>query len=130
MAKLPSLKRIQSEDFPGQASWIGKLLYPLNVFMESISAALSNGLTVGENFDGQVKTVTVSEVPVEWRWERKSKPLGLWTVSVVDKDGVAIPLCAPTWEFTSAGTVKVTALSGITPTSSNYYTVTFVVITG
>jgi hypothetical protein len=58
MAKLPTIKRIIKEDFPDQP-WIGKLLQPLNTFMESVVSALNKNLNM-DNLRGNWITFTLN----------------------------------------------------------------------
>jgi hypothetical protein len=59
MAQLPQIKRLLVEDFPDQQEWIGKLLIVLNDFMQATSNALDKNLTITDNFNQQVKTLTI-----------------------------------------------------------------------
>ena len=46
MAQLPSIKLISREDLgPDAPEWIDKLLYPINLFMQSVYQALNKQLT-------------------------------------------------------------------------------------
>jgi len=134
MARLPSIKRIVAEDFPSEVQkWVGKLLQPLNSFFESTHAALGKGLTVADNFDGMLKTVEVSGFPTKFKWERRSPPKALWVVQCRESQGVHTNFTSAPyadWEFTQDGQVSILALTGLSPTASNKYQVTVIVMAG
>lgn len=54
MAKPPTYKTLQREDFPGQEGWIETLLKPLNSSMTALATALTKGLTLEENIDAEI----------------------------------------------------------------------------
>lgn len=56
MARLPSQRRIAREDLQEADSWIDKLLFPLNSFMESIYNAMNKNLTFEENIQSSFST--------------------------------------------------------------------------
>lgn len=88
MAKLPVVKRLTREDFPEAESWIEKLIYPLNQFMEGTYAAINRSLTFADNVAGEIKefifttkstyagTAATWEV-LEWQRTLKNRPQGL-----------------------------------------------------
>ena len=54
MAKIPTISRIVTEDFPSDVRpWINKLLGPLNTFMSANVFALTSHLTFTDNILGQ-----------------------------------------------------------------------------
>lgn len=61
MAKFNAPKRLIVEDFPAeQRAWIGKLFDPLNVFMEQVTRALTNGAVITDNFKAKVFDISIS----------------------------------------------------------------------
>jgi len=67
MAQLPNQKRILKEDLREAPSWIDKLLYPLNSFMESVYFALNRNLNFQENIASQIYEIeftTASDYPI------------------------------------------------------------------
>lgn len=58
MAKLPTQKRILREDIKEAPSWIEKLLYPINSFMELVYSALNKNITFEDNISSSQKTLT------------------------------------------------------------------------
>lgn len=56
MAQLPSIKLISRDDLgPDAPSWVDKLLYPINLFMQSVYQALNKQLT-DSNTKSQLRT--------------------------------------------------------------------------
>lgn len=135
MSKLPAFNRLALEDFPSEKSWIGKLLSPLNSFMTAVVAAMSNGLTFSENLSAVVRTITVpagsATYPIYFTWTLKSKPVGLWVVSVYEVTASHTTLTSAVsadWEYTSDGKVKINGFPSL-PTGADY-NVTIIAITG
>ena len=58
MASLPPIKRISKEDLPDAPDWIEKVIYPVNLFFDSVYRALNGRLTSPENIVGQVKELS------------------------------------------------------------------------
>jgi hypothetical protein len=58
MAFLPPVKRISKEDLPEAPSWVEKLIYPVNLFFDSVYRALNGRLTVPDNISGQIKEIS------------------------------------------------------------------------
>jgi hypothetical protein len=54
MARIPTLTKIATEEFPAEVRpWIGKLLGPLNSFLTATVYALTRHLTFADNLMGQ-----------------------------------------------------------------------------
>lgn len=58
MAKLPVTQQLNRTDFPDAPNWISKLLYPLQLFMTSVTNALTNQLTYQDNFSCAINQIT------------------------------------------------------------------------
>ena len=58
MAFLPPVKRISKEALPEAPSWVEKLIYPVNLFFDSVYRALNGRLTVPDNISGQIKEIS------------------------------------------------------------------------
>jgi hypothetical protein len=58
MAKLPEIKRVQLEDFPGFPKSVKNLVYVLNLMLQSLVSSLNKNLTLKENITSQEKEVT------------------------------------------------------------------------
>lgn len=131
---IPSLKRLISEDFVSQKSWIDKLIQPLNTFFEGVSSALGKGLTFADNFDGEVKTIETSGVyPIKIAWTRKNRPRAVWVVDWAAKSGSTPTITSAVqvqWANGTDGSLQINAIVGITPTASAVYTVKIIAIAG
>lgn len=126
--RIPAIKKLLMEDFQDQQSWISKLLYPLNMFMTTVSNGLSNGLTIQDNMIAQVKTILVNgATPVtSFSWHYSTKPIGCLPVAASKSDGTAAANPSIQWVY-SAGLINI-QISGLDPTKSYY--ITFYVIGG
>lgn len=109
MAKLPRTKKLIQEDFPSERSWIGKLLQPLNQFLESTNLALDKGLTITDNLDQQTVQVTVTgNEEVSFPIKTRSKPLGVVVSRVELIEGSDAPTAAVqpvSWEVDSTNNI-------------------------
>ncbi len=75
MASLPPIKRISKEDIPEAPSWVEKIIYPVNLFFDSVYRALNGSLTMPENIVGQIKEINF-QVPSTYDGTDTSK----WTI--------------------------------------------------
>ena len=133
MGAFSPFKRFFVEDFPDQKAWFGKLAQPLNDFLETVSGILKNNVSFKENIAAQVNTLTVTEIPFEFAWNRKDRPIGVIVLAARDGASAAVGgISLPAWEYTSAGKVKLNTLPTLSPTPSaaNPYTITLVTIGG
>lgn len=126
--RLPPIKRFLMEDFQTEASWIGRLIIPLNTFMTIMTNGLDNGMTISENMLAQIKTISVSGATSQtsFLWPFQIKPIGCHVIACTKADGTPFQNPGVTFTF-SQGLVQVT-LTGLSPTD-NYF-VTFHVIGG
>ena len=137
MSKLPQIKRLAIEDFADQKSWIGKLLSPLNQFMDAVFQALNNQLTFSDNLSAIVKVISVpglptgTPYPIYFSWPLKAKPVGVWVVSAMEPSGVHSTFAAAVavdWQYTERNQVQINSFPGLSTTTA--YNVTIVAITG
>lgn len=120
MARLPSIKRLTTEDFKDEASWIGKLLSPLNEFMASVVTALNKGLTFSENFNAQVKELTFTQstalYPQKFLCTLTTKPMGVLVVRADEANDNPAPLTTAvmaSWRYVN-GQIFIDSFSGLT----------------
>lgn len=59
MSKIPTIRRLNVEDFPDQKKWIGKLFDSLNTFIINVVQSFSNQITIAENMLAQIDRVRV-----------------------------------------------------------------------
>lgn len=134
MARIPPLKRLTTEDFKEQSSWISSLLSPLNDFMSSVVGALNKGLTFTDNMSAQVKelefTHTADAYPVKFLSTLTAKPVGLWVVSAVEVAASPSTITSAVWADWSFqnGQVYINNFSGLT--SGRKYRICVIIITG
>ena len=134
MAKLPPIKRLAIEDFLSQKSWIGTMLYPINLFFTVVVAALDHGLTFTDNLSAVVKSIDTTGVyPLYFSWTLKSKPVGLWAVKAYESKTTHVNFTTAysvDWEYTPDNQVKINGFPGLTATATAPMTVTVIAITG
>lgn len=65
MAAPPPKRLISTDEIQDAPSWIEKVVSPINAFLKATSAALDRGLTLRENFAGEVRVVEVTP-PEDW----------------------------------------------------------------
>lgn len=132
MALLPQLKRFLNEDFPDAPAWLSRLLSPLNLFMNSMYAALNNGLTLQDNFLGQINTMAVSgsSPTTQYLWKYQSNPVGVLIINTIDtSSSPAVITSAVTcdWSY-SSGVITINNITNLD--SLRTYSVTFLTIGG
>jgi hypothetical protein len=134
MARLPDQRKILTEDFPDQKKWIPALLAPINRFFEDVIRSLNKGLTIQENFDGELLLATIDGTfPIDIAWKRANSPKAAFLGQCFETSGVHTALTDPLyleWEYTAAGKFRINNIVGLTATSANKYTATIVVFTG
>jgi hypothetical protein len=52
------VQRINQEDLPGAPAWVGGLISPINLFIQSTNSALAGNLQLGTNVNAQINKVT------------------------------------------------------------------------
>lgn len=132
MGALPTIKRFVTEDYPSEASWIGTLLYSLNLLLTTVYSNLNNGLTVGQNMLAMITTQSISGYTpsTSFLWKFGSNPVGVQVINTVQTNSPVVPITVAVgcqWSY-SAGVVTITNVTGLVP--GNTYNVTFQVIGG
>lgn len=130
MAQLPKISKFQSEDFgKDQRKWIGKLLQPLNSFMQSVVSALDRNITINQNLQGEIKSVPVrGGSKVSFKYSPSKRPSVVLVGRVIDKAGVLVnaAITAVDWGDDGQGNITVNSISNLQNESD--YTVTFLVL--
>lgn len=133
MGRIPTLKRLITEDFKDQKSWIGKLLQPLNQFLETVNASLDHGLTFEDNIASEIKTLTFRNdtgvFPLKFLSKLGKKPKGLWVINAVDLEDAPSTLTTAVyadWGYNQDGQIQINNFSGLT--SARNYAITLIVI--
>lgn len=60
MATLPPIKRLSKEDMKEAPSWIDRLLFPLNQFLDSVYRALNRNLDFVDNVKAQKYSIQLT----------------------------------------------------------------------
>jgi hypothetical protein len=108
--KINSVKRFILEDFNSEVRpWLGKLLQPLNTFMEQTLSALSNGLTITSNFKAKKYEVTVAAAqsyPMKLAYNLNERPTEVRIAYLVEDSGSPSTPTNPYsvyWQYTDGG---------------------------
>jgi hypothetical protein len=134
MGALPAIKRFLVDDFPEQASWIGTLLYPLNLLLNTVYSNLNNGITIAQNLTAQINTLAITgsspTTTFNWKFSGSGAPSLVQIGNIKLPNGSIPTLTAAVmvlWSYDS-GVVTV-SLVGL-PNNSTSYNVTFVTYIG
>ena len=131
--KLPTLQNLVKEDFPtSQQDMIGKIAFILNPALSAITSVLTNGITVSDNFNGNIRSITVTVdsngIPIN----TTSFPSGLKsqvqniivTRAQNQTNTTTYPTSCPFINFTdNSGQVTVNQISGLQ--ANNTYVIRF-----
>ena len=60
MAQLPPIKRLTKEDMKDAPSWIDRLLFPLNQFLDSVYRALNGQIDFVDNIKAQRYSIQIT----------------------------------------------------------------------
>lgn len=131
MARIPVIQQLQRSDFPDAPDWISKLLYPLQLFMTSVIGALTNQLTVQDNFAVATNYLTFVAATssdlnkFQFIWPYTRQPVALW-IHATRTDGTFPAIYpVPSWNLVN-GNILVNGIQGLTNGIS--YNLTTVVI--
>lgn len=133
--RIPAIKRLTTEDFKDQTSWIGKLLQPLNEFMATVVQSLNKGLTFSDNFNAQIKELEFTlqasgTYPLKFLVTTSSKPTGLWVLRAEHVAGTPSTFTTAVWAdwYYQDGQVYIKNLSGLT--TGQKYRISVIIIAG
>lgn len=130
MGKFYAPKKLLIEDFPAeQRSYLGKLLDPLNQFMQQVATALSQGLVFVDNFKAIKFSVNIAAsqtYPLEYNLAAlKDRPSAVIIGEVIRSDEAALSSAYSVhWKYDN-GMLRYT-LIGLDATKS--HTVTILVL--
>lgn len=131
MAALPPIKRITKEDLGGAPAWIDRLLYPLNLFLNTIYGALNKNITLSENIDCQLASFTVIagaaaiNNTAKFMLTLKHPPTMLIVGSAQKVTGNYTPIAAAVtvdWNYDGSA-INITAITGLTNGSTYTFNV-------
>ena len=101
--KLSVIKRLLMESFPADVQkWAGALVTPLNSFLDQVTKALANELTVGDNLKAQVWPVVIEAsqaYPVRLSYSLNQKPSAVFVGRIAAQDGSSVPAHSLTWTW-------------------------------
>lgn len=133
MARIPTLTKILQENFPDSPD-IQRLSGILNQFMLETIKAFDKQLTIVDNLDGEIKTITVDgNFPLYLSWTRAKKPVVCFLGAMRRVDGTTFSLTdavSVDWEFDNSGRINLKGLPGLTSSSSAQYEVKLVFLVG
>lgn len=136
MAFLPSVKSIRQEDIgPEAPSWIGNLLGPLTIFMESVYSAFNKQITFQENISCNIREFVINTRNDygSGGWDNltfpsnlRRKPIGVLVLQVIESDGTVMTSSVfPSWVDLS-GDIQIQYVSGLS--ANTKYTLRFLVV--
>jgi hypothetical protein len=125
MAKLSEVKRIRSEDYPGDfKEFAGKLGFLLNPFLDQLVRAFNRNITISDNLNQEIRnidiTVNVNGVPerqVAFQKQVLTRTAGITVIRAFNRvQPNAAPVSAPFVTFTDDGQViNITNCKGLEP---------------
>lgn len=79
MASPPSKRVIATDEIVNPPSWLEKVVTPVNAFIKGVSSALDRGLTLRENFAGEVRVIEITP-PEDWQHLTNDDLINGWTL--------------------------------------------------
>jgi hypothetical protein len=129
MAKIPVITSLNRQDFPEAPDWVVKLLYPLQLFMNTVLSAMRNQLTLQDNFSCVVKQFALTAGATDIN-NTFSFPANLGRTLVelnaycTNADGSYTPVYPQvSWNYIN-GQVVINGIKGLTPTKTYNFIVT------
>ena len=123
--RLSAVKKILIDTLPKEVLvWFPDVAEPINNFLDQVTRALTNQLTIQDNLKAATLTLDVRETqayPMRVSYLLNEKPTAVFVAKITARDGSAIPPYSMTWE-PQDGALSVT-INGL---SAKRYTVTLV----
>lgn len=133
MGKVPNIRRILSENYP-DLDWMPRLANTINVFMEQTIRLLNNNLNFADNFDGEVKEITVDgQYPLKVSWGRNQKPIAVWIGRALRLDGSEATYTSALtlkWRFNENGQIEISDVVGLDDSETAKYKLVIIGVTG
>lgn len=113
MAKLSTTKKIAIEEMPSEHQpWLGKVLTPLNKFLEQTFFAVNKGLTIADNLKAEkfdLKISTNQVFPMKINWTINERPTAVFLGHITEDNGApgTIPVHSMQWQFNN-GSIELT----------------------
>ena len=133
MANVPEQQQIVPEDFKKEyQDMVSKIADSFNTYVEQLNEILNKNLTFGENFRGELKTVTVvGGEALKFRYNNTAKPIGLWVVdysNLTNADEVLPDAVQAQWTYDGKGNITIDNVTAILALQT--YTLTIMIISG
>lgn len=116
--RIKATQLLKVEDFPEQKSWIGKLISPINDFINQSIKIINDGIIYPDNFVGKdtvLKFTYQSDAlsfPLTYQWPLLIKPKALICVAATEDGLPFIP--ALSWQFNQDGAIEITQVVRLT----------------
>lgn len=124
--RFPSQKKILREDLADAPDWSGRLIDPINSFMENVYQLVNKNITFGDNIAAQIyelnyRTTAAYPVmdPVFFQSTLRTKATGLQVLQALDKttyEPVAGPVYVPWLDVN--GSIKIYSITGLAASKS------------
>lgn len=121
MASLPTINRISREDLKEAPAWIDRLIYPLNLFFDSVYNALRN-LTFVDNITSMKKSFSIKAgasatdniltFPISMKKSAEMLFIGYVAVAESNYSPIGQPVFIE-WIFDGEN-IQITSISGLT----------------
>lgn len=127
------MNRILQENFPNSPD-IQRLAGILNQFMLETVKAFDKELTILDNLDADIKTLTIDGTfPLYISWTRSRKPTICFLGAIRRIDGTNFTLSnavSVDWEYDFTGRIKLKGIPGLTSSATDKYEIKLVFLVG
>jgi hypothetical protein len=101
--KLSTIKRLLLEGLPSDVKkWIPGIVQPLNQFLDQVTRALANELTVSDNLKAQQWSVTIGAnqtYPIRLAYRLNERPSAVFVGKIAASAGAAVPAHSFEWTW-------------------------------
>ncbi len=119
MARIPIQQQLSRQDFPEAPDWISKVLYPIQLFMTTVVRALTNRLTLQDNFScikNEVNFIAGASPNLNilsFQWKLERQPIEL-TMHATRADGIYdVIFPVPSWNLVK-DSIQINGIQGLT----------------
>jgi hypothetical protein len=115
MAKISSIKRFFTEDFPSDVRpWISeKLLVPLNQFIDQSVGCLNGALTIADNLKAKRYDIVIAKsqvYPIKLQWALNEVPTAVFLARFVADDNTTPSAAVSVYWLYDANQISVTLI--------------------
>ncbi len=134
MAQPPELVQLNPEDFEKKdRELVARLADTVNGFLSAVPEVFNRGLTFGENFAGETRTLTMTGgQPLTFRYSGGGIPRILLVGGFRNLDNsseiLSTAVSLPQWSYDGRGSITVQAIPGLT--SGQKYAIIFTITRG